>query len=331
MEKLVSIAIVNWTGEKYLYKCIKSLLNQNYKNIEIIVIDNDSTDNSVKIIEENFLDSVKLFKNKNTGYAGGANKGIELSKGDYVIIANPDIVFGENYIENCIKKFKEDITIGAVTGKLLKYDFDNDKKLNIIDSAGISFNHYRQGIDIGQNEADEGKYEKDKRVFGVCGAAAVFKKEVLEKIKINGEYFDNDFFAYKEDIDICWRLNLYGFKCYYVHDAIAYHGRGMNSSKGIINTIKNRRSQSEFLKGISFRNHYLMIIKNETSYAFKKDKSKIYIGLMKYLVFFTIFDWKCLKYVKEIKVKKSLMEDKRSQILKNINISDKEIYKLFDL
>ncbi|WP_300887469.1 glycosyltransferase, partial [uncultured Clostridium sp.] len=69
MEKLVSIAIVNWNGEKYLYKCIKSLLNQNYKNIEIIVIDNDSTDNSVKIIEENFLDSIKLFRNKNTGYA----------------------------------------------------------------------------------------------------------------------------------------------------------------------------------------------------------------------------------------------------------------------
>ena len=105
----------------------------------------------------------------------------------------------------------------------------------------------------------------------------------------------------------------------------------MNSSKGVINTIKNRRSQSEFLKGIYFRNHYLMIMKNETSYAFKKDKSKIYIGAMKYLVFFMVFDWKCLKYVKEVKSKKDLMETKRKQILKNINISDEEIYKLFDL
>ena len=96
MEKLVSVAIVNWNGEKYLYKCIDSLLNQNYKNIEIIIIDNDSTDSSVKIIEDNFKEKVVLFKNKNTGYAGGANKGIELSNGEYVIIANPDIVFGEN-------------------------------------------------------------------------------------------------------------------------------------------------------------------------------------------------------------------------------------------
>lgn len=331
MNKLVSVAIVNWNGEKYLYKCIESLLKQNYKNIEIIIIDNDSTDNSIKIIQDNFSDKVVLFKNKNTGYAGGANKGIELANGEYIIIANPDIVFGDNYIENCINKFSQDDNIGAVTGKLLKYDFDEDKKLNVIDSVGIAFNHYRQGIDIGQNEFDEGKYEEDRRVFGVCGAAAVFKRSALEKIKINGEYFDNDFFAYKEDIDICWRLNLYGFKCYYVHNAICYHGRGMNSSKGIVNTIKNRKSQSEFLKGISFRNHYLMIIKNETDYSFKKDKFKIYVGLMKYLVFFILFDRKCLKYIKEIKNRKSLMEEKKNQILKNINISDEQIYKLFDL
>ena len=92
-----------------------------------------------------------------------------MSKGDYVIIANPDIVFGENYIENCIKKFEEDTTIGAVTGKLLKYDFDTDEKLNVIDSVGIAFNHYRQGIDIGQNEVDEGKYEEDRRVLEFVG------------------------------------------------------------------------------------------------------------------------------------------------------------------
>ena len=74
-----------------------------------------------------------------------------------------------------------------------------------------------------------------------------------------------------------------------------------------------------------------MIIKNETNYAFEKDKSKIYIGVMKYLVFFMLFDKKCLKYVKEVKSKRSLMEAKRNQILKNIKISDEEIYKLFDL
>lgn len=331
MKKLISAVIVNWNGEKYLYKCIESLLQQSYENIEIIVIDNDSTDDSVKLIKENFLDDVKLIENKNIGYAGGANTGIVNSKGGYIMIANPDVVFEKEYLSKCIEKLEEKNENAAVIGKLLKYDFDKDEIINIIDSAGIALNHKRQGRDIGQNDVDNGQYEEDRRIFGVCGAAAIFKRDALEDTKIHNEYFDSDFFAYKEDIDICWRLNLYGYKCFYVHDALAYHGRGMNSSKGIINTIKNRRNQSEFLKGISFRNHYSMLIKNEVQYTFAKDRVGIYIDFIKYVVFFLLFDFKCLKYVKQIKKIKPKMLEKRSIIMKNIKISNEEIYKLFDL
>ncbi|MEN8078661.1 glycosyltransferase family 2 protein [Clostridioides difficile] len=331
MKKLISAVIVNWNGEKYLYKCINSLLKQDYENVEIIVIDNDSTDNSVEIINKSFKGKLKLIQNKNIGYAGGANTGIENSNGDYVMIANPDVIFEKDYLSKCIKKLDENSENAAVIGKLLKYDFDKDEIINFIDSAGIGFNHKRQGRDIGQNDADIGQYEEDRRVFGVCGAAAVFKRNCLEKIKIDNDYFDSDFFAYKEDIDICWRLNLYGFKCYYIHDAIAYHGRGMNSSKGIINTIKNRKNQSEFLKGISFRNHYLMLMKNENNYCYNKDRVGIYIDYMKYIVFFLLFDFKCLKYVNEVKNLKSKMMKKRDIIMKNTKLSDEEIYKLFDL
>lgn len=331
MDKKVSVAIVNWNGEKYLEKCINSLLKSNYSNLEIIVIDNGSTDSSVKIIKDNFKDKVILVENENVGYAGGANTGVEKSTGDYVLIANPDIIFGENYIGTLVKALEDDEKNAAASGKLLKYDFDNDKIINVIDSAGITLNHKRQGYDRGQNEEDCGQYDRNERVFAVCGAAPLFKKSALEKIKIDNEYFDNDFFAYKEDIDLCWRLNLYGYKCIYIHDAISYHGRGMNSSKGIINTISNRRKQSEFLKGISFRNHYLMIMKNETTYSYKKDRIGIFIDLMKYLVFFLFFDFKCFKYIKQIKANKEKILKKREVIMKNVVLNDEEIYKLFDL
>ena len=331
MNKRVSIVIVNWNGEKYLHKCIKSLVEVDYDNMEIIIIDNGSSDNSVKIIEDNFKDEVKLVKNKNEGYAGGANKGIHISSGEYVLIANPDIIFTEDYISKLVEKLEESDENAAAIGKLLKYDFDKNEIINVIDSAGIRLNHKRQGMDIGQNDEDKGQYENDRRVFGVCGAAALFKRKALEEIKIKNDYFDSEFFAYKEDIDLCWRLNLYGFKCLYVHDAIAYHGRGMNSSKGLINTIKNRRSQSEFLKGISFRNHYLMLIKNEVQYTYKKDKLGIFIDWMKYIIFFLLFDFKCLKYIKEIKKYKDNALEKRKVIMENVKISNEEIYKLFDL
>ena len=331
MMDLVSVVIVNWNGEKYLDKCIESLLNQDYPNLEIIMIDNASTDNSVKLVKEKFGDKVRIIENENTGYSGGANKGIDSSSGEYVVIANPDVVFGAEYVRLCVEKLKLSDENAAATGKLLKYDFDKDEIIEVIDSVGIQVNHKRQARDIAQNDVDNGKYEKDRRVFGVSGAAAIFKRESLEKIKINGEYFDLDFFAYKEDVDLCWRLNLYGFKCYYVHNAVAYHGRAMNSSKGILNTIKNRRNQSEFLKGISFRNHYLMLIKNEVLYTYKKDKLSIYIDLIKYLAFFVLFDFRCLKYIKEIKNMKSKMVPKREEIRANIKLKDEEIYELFNL
>ena len=331
MKKLISAVIVNWNGEKYLYKCINSLLEQDYDNTEIIIIDNDSTDRSVEIIKEHFIDKVKLIQNANIGYAGGANTGIENSNGDFVMIANPDVVFEGDYLSKCIKKLEEDKKNAAVIGKLLKYDFDKDEIINVIDSAGMELNHKRQGREIGQNDADVGQYEKNRRVFGVCGAAAVFKRESLEEVKVNNEYFDSDFFAYKEDVDISWRLNLYGFKCYYIHDAVAYHGRGMNSSKGIINTIKARRKQSEFLKGISFRNHYLMLIKNESKGSYKKDKLGIYVDFIKYMTFFLLFDFKCFKYLKQVKEMKPKALEKRKVIMKNTKLNDEEIYKLFDL
>lgn len=331
MNKKVSVVIVNWNGEKYLYKCIKSLLEVDYENIEVIIIDNGSSDNSVKIIEENFNDNVKLVKNENEGYAGGANKGIHMSTGEYVLIANPDIIFTADYILKLVESLEKSNENAAAIGKLLKYDFDKNEIINVIDSAGIRLNHKRQGMDIGQNDEDRGQYEEDRRVFGVCGAAALFKKSALEDVKINNDYFDSEFFAYKEDIDICWRLNLYGFKCLYIHDAIAYHGRGMNSSKGLINTIKNRRSQSEFLKGISFRNHYLMLMKNEVKFTYKKDKIGILADFMKYIVFFLLFDFKCLKYINQIKLRKNNALKKREVIMKNIKLNNEEIYKLFDL
>lgn len=331
MVKKVSVVIVNWNGEKYIKKCIASLLNTQYENYEILVIDNGSTDNSLKIIKENFGEKVRVIVGENIGYAGGANKGILESNGEYVLIANPDIIFTEEYVKKLVDKLEEDSNNSAAIGKLLKYDFDNNKVLNFIDSAGIRLNHNRQGCDIGQNDEDKGQYEETRRVFGVCVAAALFKREALDNIRYENEFFDNDFFAYKEDIDLCWRLNLYGYKCFYVHNAIAYHGRGMNSSKGIINTIKNRRNQSEFLKGISFRNHYLMLTKNEVLDTYKKDKIGISLDYLKYVVFFVLFDFKCLKYINQIKELKPKMVRKRNEIMRNVKIDNEEIYKLFDL
>ncbi|MGL5414439.1 MAG: glycosyltransferase family 2 protein [Clostridium sp.] len=315
---LVSLVIINYNNKSYLDRCLKSIERQTYKNLEVIFIDNESRDGSFDFMKEEYSEkNILLIKNEmNNGYAGAANQGIRLSKGKYVMILNPDIIMEKDFIEKLYNFMEKDSLIGALSGKLLKYDFENDRKLNYIDSAGIIKTSDYTWCDRGQNEIDKGQYDKAEKVFGVCGAAPFYRRSILEEIKVFDEYFDEDFFAYKEDIDLSWRINLVGFKNMYYPDAIAYHGRGMNSAKGVIATIKNRRGQSEFLKELSFVNHISMIKKNSMA---REDSDKAIKKIkFKYYLYFSLFDQKCLKSRKKLKNLESKMEKKNRYIKENL-------------
>ncbi|QLY79139.1 glycosyltransferase family 2 protein [Clostridium intestinale] len=327
----ISIIIVNWNGRKFLDKCITSLINQSYKNKEIVMVDNNSEDDSIKFVEKTFKDKVRIVENVNNGYAGGANRGIRETTGDFVAIVNPDVVFESDYLSNCINYFDKNEKVGAISGKLLKYDFDTNEKKNIIDSVGISIKKNRSAYDIGQNTIDSGQYEIAKRVFAVCGAASIYRRKFIEKIKFEDEYFDEDFFAYKEDIDLCWRLNWIGIESHYIPNAVAYHGRGMNSAKGLIEFLINRKKQSSYLQGISFRNQYLMIYKNEKFNNMQKDMFKIILRFFQYIIYFFIFNPSNLKNVKNIWVIIKKKISRKKQHLLSIKTEDERtIYALFD-
>lgn len=329
---LISLVIINYNNKSFLKRCINSILNQTYSNLEIIFIDNESADGSFDYMKEEYLDKdILLIRNeKNNGYAGAANQGIKISNGKYVMIINPDIIMEEDFIANLYSYIITDNTIGAISGKLLKYDFDNSKKLNYIDSAGIIMFRNRRCIDRGQNQEDVGQYDNIERVFGVCGAAPMYRKDALEKIKFNSEYFDEDFFAYKEDIDLSWRMNLVGYKNIYYPKAVAYHGRGLGSSNGgKINFIKNRKIQSEFLRGISTRNHLLLLMKNETDQTFSRDKIKIIIREIEFFIYSLFFERFNFKYLKQAIKMKNKMLIKKQNTMARRNITDKELFELF--
>lgn len=306
---LISVVIINYNNKDYLKRCLDSIYSQTYNNLEIIFIDNQSSDNSFEYIKEEYSNkNILLIKNDvNNGYAGAANQGIKISNGKYVMILNPDIIMEQGFIETMYRYIDKDESIGALSGKLLKYDFRNDKKLNYIDSAGIVMYKSTRCVDRGQNEEDLGQYDNIEQVFGVCGAAPMYRRSALEKVKIFEEYFDEDFFAYKEDIDLSWRLNLIGFKNMYYHKAIAYHGRGLGSSSGgILNFIRNRKSQSEFLRGISNRNHIMMLWKNNTNDFMDKYKFHILkrqILLIGYMIIYERFNIKYYIQARKLKFK----------------------------
>ena len=166
---------------------------------------------------------------------------------------------------------------GSFGGKLLSYnigDLDPNEhsgglkthlKTDIIDSAGLVIYKNRSVANRGQGEKDKSQYEKIQEVFGIDGACLLIRKAALEDIKIKDEYFDQEFFCYKEDIDLAWRLRLYGWENWYVPSAVAYHRRNLRAinSKNIILFWKNRKKMPSYLRMMSVRNHHWMLVKNE--------------------------------------------------------------------
>jgi len=189
-----------------------------------------------------------------------------MSSGEYILPLNFDIILTSTFVEEMVKAIESFSDVGIVSGRL--YILKGNEKTNIIDSTGIVM----QGMfpaDRGQNEVDLGQYSKIEYIFGVSGAAPLFKRNVLEDIKLNEEYFDEDFYIYVEDVDLCWRAQLYGWKALYTPSAIAYHHRGATREK-------DSEMKRDYLL-IGYRNRYWTIIKNV-----------ILLNLLKNILWFSI-------------------------------------------
>lgn len=272
MEK-VSIIILNYNGEKLLPICLPTVLDLKYRDKEIIFLDNASTDNSAQYVMRHFP-QIRVIANKdNSGYAGGANQAVDVSEGEFVLIMNPDIVFAPDYLDVLLNRLRHDEKIGAIIGKLRKYDFAHNQKTDLLDSAGLLMRRDRRCVDRGQGEPDQGQYDKAEEVFGITGASPLYRRKALEDVKIEGEYFDSGFFMYKEDVDISWRLRLFGWKCFYEPKALAHHGRGTGAidRASLFDIAKYRKGLSKFQKILSYKNERLMRVKNDFAADIARD------------------------------------------------------------
>ncbi len=264
---LVSVIILNWNGAEYLPTCLSSLYEQTYSQVEIIIVDNASTDNSCQVIEEfrtqiaNVFTgeysqphpNLRLIRNKtNEGFCRGNNQGIREAHGEFVLLLNQDVRLDRQFIENLAKIIQSDRTIGIALGKLLS-NYEPAK----IDSTGIVIHKTRRAFDRGQGEDDIGQYNTVEEVFGASGAACLYRRIMLEDIKYSSsdEYLDELFFMYKEDVDLCWRARLLGWKCVYTPDAVGWHYRKWGTGK--------RKDIPKSLRRHSLKNRYLMMLKNE--------------------------------------------------------------------
>lgn len=321
----LSVNLVTLNGEKYLPYLLESLRNQTYKDYELLVIDNGSVDKTVDYLEKEW-EGLKIIKNqKNIGFASGHNHAIKLSKGEYILMLNQDIILAPDIFEQAIKFLDKNDKIGALQPKLYRWKFTSDKdvidqeKTNIIDSVGLEvFKNFRI-IEKGTGNEDREEYDSVKEVFGVTGALPFFRRQALEDVKFKEEYLDDLFVSYKEDVDLSWRLKLRDWKIVYYPKTFAYHARGVESNKDFSNSqvSKNRKQKSDFANYNSYKNHLIMLIKNLT---FKNMlKYGIFIGWyeLKKFIYLILFEQKTLKGLFEIFKNWKLIWAKRKFIQAN--------------
>ena len=199
---LVSVIIPVYNGESRLEELIKSLMNQTYKKIEIIAVDNNSRDNSVKILEILNKEKIplRIFLNKqNEGYCGGCNKGIENANGEFLLFLSQDRIMNFDWIEKTVDEMNNDEKTGCIIGKVVR--------------EGASSGEYGHSYDVYGAILINGSPEESNLFFG--GGTVIIKKRILDKI--GG--FDPEFFIYQEDVDICWRIRLLGNKIKIVKNA----------------------------------------------------------------------------------------------------------------
>ena len=220
MKPLVSIIIVNYNGRMHLARCLDSVKKMNYKNIEVILVDNGSNDGSVEFIEKNY-GWVKLIKNReNLGPIIARNMGIKKSKGYLIAFLDNDTEVDKNWLKELVNSMEKDV--GVCASKVML--FDNRKLIN---SAGMGCDIYgfafSRGLKArGLYEKDVGQYDKVGEVFAAYAAAMLVRKDVLKKVG----YLDESFGMYYEEIDLCWRIRLAGYKILYVPKAVVYHKIG---------------------------------------------------------------------------------------------------------
>lgn len=322
MNKLVSIVILNYNSEKYIEDCLKSVLEQTYQDIEILVVDNNSKDNSVEIAKGIKGNHRVILNKENLGYAEGNNVGIEKSRGEYVVLLNVDTILNKNFVQEIVNSFEKDAKVGSVQAKVYQLNKGHPpvgeaRKTRIIDTVGFTVFKSGRIIDAGQGKEDNGQY--NYKIFGVNGVAPAYRRIALNDIKLNKEYLDKDFFCYCEDVDLAWRLNWRGWSVAFNPNAVVWHDRTSSKSVGggWKEFRKTRKSQSLWMRRISWRNAWLTFIKNLPFKSFLNPrflKRQIKFGL--YLLFFEprvlLAKFEIIKlFPKMLKKRKLIMKNKK--------------------
>jgi GT2 family glycosyltransferase len=259
-EPTVSIGIVIWNSELDLAGCLEGVEAQRWPSVELIVVDNGSTDGSVRWVEKRAPRAVLLRNSTNLGYCHAHNQAISRSHGEFYLALNPDVKLGPGYLKRMVEVMRERPDCGSAVGKLWLSSDDDPRR---IDSTGLFLDRRRHQFLRGHGQPDHGQFDRAGEIFGVDGAAGFHRRSMLEDAAFEGEYFDEQFFTYMEDVDLAWRARLLGWKSWYDPAAQAVHKRRFQPGA--------RSNIDRTIRRIAVKNRFLMVLKNEGRQEWRRD------------------------------------------------------------
>ncbi len=255
----VSIVVVSKDSADDLPVSLASAVAQRGVSLETVLVDNASTDASREVAGR-FGGAVRLVAlSENVGYAAGMNAGIDATSGRYVLALNPDCRLEPDFAAILAGRLDapDAADVGSASGRLYRASGPGLARTDVLDSAGIRFTASGRHFDRGAGEPAAGRYEAEEPVAGASGAAGFYRRAALEEARISTGFFDADFFLYREDADLAWRLSKLGWRCLYVPSAAAAHRRR--------NTPERRRQMSALANRHSVKNRFLLRINNQTA------------------------------------------------------------------
>jgi GT2 family glycosyltransferase len=214
MSSRASIIIPNWNGRQHLDDCLSSVYRQTFRDVEVILVDNGSTDDSIPHVRQHYPEVRVLALEQNRGFTGACNAGYAAAQGEIIILLNNDTEVDESWLATIVETFEINAEVGSIACKILLFD-----KRDHFHTAG---DYYRiDGIpgNRGVWQQDRGQYDRQEHVFSACGAAAAYRRSMLQQVG----FLDDRFYFSCEDVDLGWRAHLAGWQVLYVPSAIVYH------------------------------------------------------------------------------------------------------------
>jgi GT2 family glycosyltransferase len=262
MGQLVSVVLITWNSAPFLGRCLEGIARQTHGDLELIHVDNASADDSVAVVRRAAPHARQILHDSNRGFTGGANAAVRAARGDYVLFCNPDAYLGEDYVAQLVEALQAaGDNFGMATGKLMRAVGTEIAPTDVIDSEGIRMTRTGRHLDINQGRPQQPSNpatQQPTEVFGVSGAAGIYRRSFIDDVSIDGELFDEDFFSYREDADVAWRGRLLGWRALSVPAAVGWHVRTV--------TPGARRTLSPVINMHGVKNRFLLRLKNEGLY-----------------------------------------------------------------